>query len=260
MTEKYLSVVGDPIAQSLSPKIHNIAYEFLDLDWKYDRNLVKVGELKSFIGTNEQYSAYSVTMPLKFEAAGLSVSSNEAAIKTGVVNTLVRSADNWLGFNTDVFGITQALSGIDENQIETVAILGSGATGRSAALAVRKSFPKSTVKLFTRSPMDLLNVEIYRQNEISIHPSDDFEAKETLVINTIPEDLTVSSVSSKWWLNVNYTKKIELPAQVAMISGLEMLLWQAIAQIRIFVLGSEIEPLANEDHLVSKLRTALELP
>ena len=59
---------------------------------------------------------------------------------------------------------------------------------------------------------------------------------------------------------MNYTKKIELPSEVAMISGLEMLLWQAIAQIRIFVLGSEIEPLANENQLVSKLRTALELP
>ncbi|MFN5559048.1 MAG: shikimate dehydrogenase, partial [Rhodoluna sp.] len=36
MIEKYLSVVGDPIEHSLSPLIHQVAYEYLGLEWQYD--------------------------------------------------------------------------------------------------------------------------------------------------------------------------------------------------------------------------------
>ena len=132
MTDKFLSVAGDPIEHSLSPLIHPIAYEHLGLDWTYDRNRVGKGGLEQFLGGNEKYSGLSLTMPLKDEAFYLSKQLSPEAEKTRVVNTMHLVNGIWYGANTDVYGITQAISGIETAELSAVAILGSGATARSS--------------------------------------------------------------------------------------------------------------------------------
>ena len=77
-------VVGDPIAHSLSPAIHQAAYRVLDLPWEYHRFRVPQGELSRFLAQHPGLSGLSVTMPLKAEAFSLSTEALPRAQETGL--------------------------------------------------------------------------------------------------------------------------------------------------------------------------------
>ncbi len=63
------AVLGDPIAHSLSPALHNAGYAEVGLDWLYDAHLVGSGGLRAFLGgLDESWRGLSLTMPLKREA------------------------------------------------------------------------------------------------------------------------------------------------------------------------------------------------
>lgn len=259
MTEKFLSVVGDPVEHSLSPLIHSIAYQHLGLDWTYERNRVQKGQLESFIAANPQYEALSVTMPLKDEAFALSTQLSPEAERTRVVNTLHVVNGLWFGANTDVFGISQALSVINTKEVIRVAILGSGATARSALRALQISLPESEITVYSRSDSTFFNQLARSESYLAVRALHDFSGQEHLVINTTPVDLSAPEFITKYWMNVGYSNKFASPAQAKVISPLEMLLWQAIAQIRIFLTGDETQELTSENELVLKLRNALDL-
>lgn len=259
MTDKFLSVAGDPIEHSLSPLIHSIAYEHLGLDWRYDRNRVGKDELEQFLGANKKYSGLSLTMPLKDEAFYLSNQLSPEAEKTRVVNTMHLANGVWHGANTDVYGITQAISGIETAELTAVAILGSGATARSALHALEKALPGTELNLYARTPTAFFTDLEQRQQYLSIRPLSDFVGKENLVLNTTPVDLSFVGAVPSYWMNTGYSNKFGVPSGSTSISPLEMLLWQAIAQIRIFTLGDAIMQVTNEDELILKIRHALEV-
>ena len=137
MTSKFC-VVGSPIKHSLSPIIHKAAYAHLGLNFSYERIEVPLGGLGAVM-EDQAFSGLSVTMPLKYEAFELSDSYTPEAEKTGVVNTLVRSSNGWVGHNTDVLGFAKCFHEVPDPQ--RITIVGSGATARSAALAISRVFP-----------------------------------------------------------------------------------------------------------------------
>ena len=148
---KRFAVLGDPIVQSLSPKIHSAAYAHLNLDWKYEAFKVASGELLQFVESESGFAGFSVTMPLKFEAYNLAESLDETAETTGVVNTLLKTEIGFRGFNTDIYGISKSIEKVAANSI---AVLGSGATARSSIRAVISS--KTEAKVTCMQEMNLL--------------------------------------------------------------------------------------------------------
>ena len=259
MTDRYLTVVGDPIEHSLSPLIHSIAYEFLGLDWSYERNLVSQGGLNNFVRENPKYSALSVTMPLKDEAFEFSDTRSEEASLTKVVNTLVKTTEGWQGYNTDVFGIKRALVSATSPTISTAAILGAGATARSAVLAVSQLYPRCKISVYARDISKAANVGAVTKVDCQAFSLADYESASELVINTTPVDLLPSQSRPRYWMNTSYSGH-DLSMEQGFINGLEMLLWQAIAQIRIFTSSDQNRELEREGDLVPKLRKALNLP
>ena len=138
MAKKQFAVLGDPISHSLSPKIHAAAYEYLGLDYSYEAIRVPAGELVTFLeGEGSSFDGFSVTMPLKFEAAAIAGETN--LFGTGACNTLVRTNAGFDGFNTDIPGIQFALAECLAIRPESAAVLGSGATARSAIVALVQS-------------------------------------------------------------------------------------------------------------------------
>ena len=132
-----LAVLGSPIEHSRSPRIHAAAYRVLGLDWRYSS--VRCGEagLAGFLaGRDADWLGFSVTMPLKNEAHRIASELDPVAAESGVVNTLRRREDGWFGANTDVPGLAAAIAGAGLDARRTV-VLGSGATAVSAILAVR---------------------------------------------------------------------------------------------------------------------------
>lgn len=132
-------MLGSPIVHSLSPAMHRAAYAALGLDWSYGAFDVAEGELREFVSERrEGWRGYSVTAPLKREAAALAVTRDADTQALGVANTLVAQDGGWAAANTDVPGAINALRGIGVESLSTVRIVGAGATAASVALAAHR--------------------------------------------------------------------------------------------------------------------------
>jgi shikimate dehydrogenase len=121
------AVLGDPISHSLSPKIHALFAEQMQisLDYRAVRcsALELPEQLKAFAG-----AGLNLTLPLKQIAGAHCASVSPAAAFAGAVNTLSRRAEGWHGDNTDGSGLVRDLS--ERHQVllagKRVLIIGAG--------------------------------------------------------------------------------------------------------------------------------------
>lgn len=135
------AVLGHPISHSLSPVLHRAAYAALGLDWTYEAIDVDEGDLASFLATaGDEWAGLSLTMPLKLEAARLAHFIEPQAKLVGPVNTLISSGlgeyRQWVGANTDIYGVSQALREAGVAAPASAVIVGGGATATSALAAL----------------------------------------------------------------------------------------------------------------------------
>jgi shikimate dehydrogenase len=135
------AVLGAPVAHSLSPALHHGAYRALGLHgWRYGAYEVREGGLAAFVaGLGPEWAGLSLTMPLKEVAFDVVEEVSAVARDVGAINTLVRRPDNaWAGHNTDVEGVLTALTEAGVDRVEDALVLGSGATARSVLAALRR--------------------------------------------------------------------------------------------------------------------------
>ena len=246
MTSKFC-VVGSPIKHSLSPVIHKAAYARLGLDFSYERIEVPLGGLGAVM-EDQAFSGLSVTMPLKNEAFELSDSYSPEAERTGVVNTLVRSSSGWVGHNTDVLAFAKCFNQVSDPQ--RITIVGSGATARSAALAISRAFPAAKLSVVGRTASSLVEFTGYL-NSLGISsevldPEASSLVGADLVVSTVPagaftelwDELgAITSANRGFLFDVAYDPWPSLASQAwagKTISGLELLIWQAIEQVKLF--------------------------
>ncbi len=132
------AVLGSPIAHSLSPALHRAGYAALGLDWTYDRFELTADQLPAFVaGLDDDWRGLSLTMPLKVACLEVADQVTPLAQRAGAGNTLVRTAEGWLADNTDIPGLVAALLPSWHGWTRA-AILGAGATARSAVLALER--------------------------------------------------------------------------------------------------------------------------
>jgi shikimate dehydrogenase len=135
------AVLGHPISHSLSPALHNAAYEALGVDWHYEAIDVDEPALEGFLAScGDEWGGLSLTMPLKVEGARLADFVEPQAKLLGVVNTLMPSGRGeyrqWVGANTDIHGIAEALGEGGCSAATRGVVLGGGATAASAVAAL----------------------------------------------------------------------------------------------------------------------------
>jgi len=266
MASKSFMVLGDPISHSLSPIIHRAAYKVLGFDWTYDAEQVAKGDLEGFLSTSEA-DGFSVTMPLKYEAAATSDHHHKLVQLTGVANTLVRQGESFSAYNTDVFGITQALSQVLKQNIEVVSLIGAGATAKSSLLAIATAKPTVLFDIYIRDESraaDLLELAGELDVFTIVHELEEFSNFQHLTVNTLPSEGTAllpALEQAGYLLNVSYsgvTSAFEKSfAESRVISGKEMLVWQALQQIRIFSGLKPDEHLTNEGAVIEAMFAAL---
>ena len=258
-------MIGSPIEHSKSPAIHTAAYKALGLNWTYEKREVHEEYMESFLASTP-LDGLSVTMPLKERAFAVASWKDPSAISSGTVNTMVKSPNGWLGYNTDIFGLEKALSGIAANKI---LILGAGATAKNAILALTAAMPSADLHIKTRNQVKADSIaewalvhgfQVQTVAEIADLPN--YE----LVISTLPPlsntegwfhgrpNGTLLDVAYNPWPSELAKKWLSSGGNV--ISGIEMLIWQAIAQIRVFRHGSVAEPLVNEEEIAKVMRAA----
>jgi shikimate dehydrogenase len=275
-----LAVLGSPIQHSLSPALHSAAYRVLGLDWRYSSREVKPGELAGFIaGLGPEWRGLSLTMPLKHEVLPLVTDLDRVAKLTGAANTVLLSHDEGRptlsGFNTDVVGIVRALAENGTVSASHVSILGGGATASSALMAAAE-LGAETVDVLVRTPSKAAPlVALGRTLGVVVTVSNLADAgapaaqASELVISTLPggteldvsfpEDLRRSAllldVGYSPWPSALATSWLDVSGQV--LSGLPMLLHQALVQVRVFIAGDPFEPLPDEDAVLAAMRATL---
>ena len=132
-TTQLLGVIGDPVAHSLSPVMHNAALAELGADYVYVAFPVAAGGLEAaiagFAATGVQ--GFSITIPHKQAILPLLATVTAEAQAVGAVNTVWRTAQGWAGTNTDVAGFVAPLRGQQAWAGRTAVVLGNGGAARA---------------------------------------------------------------------------------------------------------------------------------
>lgn len=269
MVSKF-AVLGSPIAHSLSPIIHAAAYKALDLAWSYEKFDLTGSQFDEFMKfKSNDFRGFSVTMPLKEQAFKFAKGADSVSQLTNLSNTLLRTENGWVAFNTDVYGIEQTLRVLSSPDIRNILIIGSGATARSAAVAVSRKFAQAGVSILGRNSERVEEFEQFALGLGIIVAKFDSQQTFDLTISTVPAaafesfEQSLRKVSDLGTLfDVAYNPWPSAAAQFwqkigsDQISGINMLVWQAIAQIRIFVSGNLEAKLQNEAELASLMLEA----
>lgn len=265
-------VLGHPIAHSLSPVLHRAAYAYLgEANLEYDRRDTLPDDLPAIMrgvrnpaGTEEApyIAGLSVTMPLKTAVIQYCDELSETARVTGAVNTVYPRGERVLGDNTDVIGIVNALrhAGLEPDpERDEPAVIGGGATAISALTALHKLgyrrasvYARSLHKLGDlQAVAERLGVQL-EQVSLAELPQNLAERGHHPVISTLPARAAdewasqlsglkgASATHRPVLLDVAYNPWPSVLASAweasggAVVSGLEMLLYQAVEQVLLF--------------------------
>jgi shikimate dehydrogenase len=258
--------------------LHAAAYRALGLPWTYTAIEVVEGSLGAFVNTcDPTWRGLSLTMPLKREVLPMLASRSDLVATVGAANTVLFDDEMAMhGFNTDVAGIVDAFADHGVTGLESAHILGGGATAASvlaavaqlgatrALVSVRDPERASVLQpLAARLGIGLTIRRLGIADRSLIVPS--------AVISTLPggadhgmpfaeavrERAVLLDVAYEPWPSALAAAWAEVGGTV--VSGLEMLLHQAIGQVRIFVTGDEGGALPDEDRVVAAMRESVGL-
>ena len=134
-------VIGDPIEHTLSPTMHNAAFNHLKLDFVFLAFRVKAAELEDAMRGMRGLGirGLNVTMPHK-DAVTKYLDEVDSTVKfLGSVNTILNDDGRLLGFNTDGVGALKALreNGVNLNG-KKLLLLGAGGAAKAVAYALAK--------------------------------------------------------------------------------------------------------------------------
>jgi len=152
-TTRLLAVIGDPIAQSLSPAMHNAAIAALGLDAVWVALRASPSQLETVVqGLLAAGGAACVTVPHKQAVAELLDEPSELVRRTGACNTIWQQDGAVVGDNTDVAGVAAEARRLigGGGPVRRAVILGTGGSARAAAVAVADAWPACEVGVVSR--------------------------------------------------------------------------------------------------------------
>lgn len=285
---KLLGVIGQPIAHSLSPLMHNAALAAMGLDYAYLPFAIAPADLETAV---KGFAAiglegFSVTIPHKQAILPLLSETSEAAQAIGAVNTVWRTQTGWSGTNTDVTGFLAPLQVLSRDWNHTRAlILGNGGAaravvagcsqlgcseifvvGRDAAKLVtfHASWQTSsiaqtlTVHTWQQLPQLLTTTDLLvNTTPIGMHPNPEASPLTAAEIAQLPADSIVYDLI----YTPNPTQLLKLAAARGLraIDGLEMLVQQGAAALRIWLqqeVPVEVMRKALQQHLELPTQTS----
>jgi len=144
---KIYGVIADPVRHSISPAVHNRAFQAQRMDAVYLPFLVQPAQLKDFFVLAEKLplAGFSVTIPHKQKVLRYLDVVDPLARRIGAVNTVWKKAGKWRGANTDADAVTVPLARQLRLAKSSVLVVGNGGAARSAAYALVDSGAKVTI-------------------------------------------------------------------------------------------------------------------
>jgi len=137
-SSKIYGLVADPVRHSISPAVHNRAFQYRRMEAVYLPFLVAPAQMRDFFSLAERLpvAGFSVTLPHKQKILRYLDIVDPLARRIGAVNTVWRKAGKWRGANTDAPGVTVPLAQKMRLRNASVLIVGNGGAARSAACAL----------------------------------------------------------------------------------------------------------------------------
>jgi shikimate dehydrogenase len=135
---QFCGVIGNPVEHSLSPAIHNAAFQKLGLNFVYLAFRVEaIGDAIKGLRALGNFRGASVTIPHKMSAVSYLDSVDPTAGHIGAINTIVATDGILTGYNTDATGALRALrEGRVALEGRHVVMLGSGGAARAIAFVL----------------------------------------------------------------------------------------------------------------------------
>ena len=170
MVKKVYGVIGDPIEHSLSPVMHNAAFEALGLDAIYLAFRVAEHELGDAIRGAKSLgiAGLNVTIPLKEKALAF-VDADDVATRIGAINTIAFTSGTPTGYNTDGIGaLTVLKERVGEIRGKEVLILGAGGAARAIAFYLDAEGARLTIANRTEDRAAMLASSLHNAGFISL--------------------------------------------------------------------------------------------
>ena len=274
MKKKSFGIIGDPIAHSLSPVLHNYWFKKYDIEANYSLLNVAEENLKSVIHKikNKELDGINVTLPYKQKIIPFIDKLINDAQHTNSVNTIFLNNDNIvIGENTDVYGLQAAyLKEISSTENKKALVIGAGGVSSSIIFSLEKSKVKNISvinrtyekSLFLKKKFHFLNVLEWKSLKQEINKFDiiinatslglkdgkDFEFNfEKIKNDLIYIDTIYNPLETK-------TFKFLKENKIKTFNGLEMFIYQGQTS---FYLWNKINPEIDDkllDLLISKLK------
>jgi len=242
------AVLGSPISHSLSPLLHQLAYQELAIEGEYSAIEVSSGGLQTFLNSlDDSWTGFSLTMPLKEEVVEIADVVSDISSRITSANTLIRRNGQWQASTTDVSGFTFALQSHGVDVAGDVLIIGSGATARAAAAACDGL--ASHITVMARSMRGATSISnCVEESDLDFVPWHDAAviASADLILCTTPAGAADSLIElfpvnpTSVFFDVLYNPWPTLAlsqwasAGGQIIDGLDLLIHQAIAQVELF--------------------------
>jgi shikimate dehydrogenase len=250
---KICMIIGDPVEHSLSPQMHNAAYEAVGIDDQFVtiaahvpvKDIAKVIDSVKLLGIR----GLICTVPHKVAVIPYLDKIDPIAKKIGAVNSVVNNNGVVTGYNTDWLGVSIPLEKVTSLENKTIAILGAGGAARAAIYAVSSKGAKVMIynrtlphaeelaKEFKGKAFPLTEIEkindadiIINTTSVGLHPHEKETPldKKYLTKKHIVFDIVYTSRGTTRLLD-------EAKKQGAtVISGMEMLLYQGLEQFKLF--------------------------
>lgn len=140
------AVAGNPVFQSKSPLIFNTAFHELGMEAHYVRLAASTAAEVMATAREVGIRGLNITAPFKTDVLEYVDEIDEGAQRVGSINTIVKRDSSYIGYNTDIEGVTRAVkeAGFDPAGKKAV-VLGAGGAGRAAAYALVRAGSRVTI-------------------------------------------------------------------------------------------------------------------
>ena len=253
-------VIGDPIEHTLSPVMHNAAFEALKIDYVFLAFNVKSAEVGNAISGVRalQIHGLNVTMPHKNVVVKYLDEVDPTGKAIGSVNTILNKDGRLLGFNTDGVG---ALNALEQNGVDPrgkkIVLLGAG--GAAKAIAYTLAQEADELVILNRTPKPAIELADLLKQKFNKKINADVLSPSSLKDNLAEADVLINATSVGMKTNANQTPvqaewlkpdltvmdivydpietKLAKDAKAAgaqVVSGVEMLIYQGAVSFEIW--------------------------
>jgi shikimate dehydrogenase len=250
---KFIIIVGDPVSHSLSPAMHNAAYEKLAIDdqFVYLGANVKVANLKEVIlamKVMDNFYGLTCTIPHKVEVLKYLDWVDKKAKKIGAVNTVVKKNGLLCGYNTDWLGAVIPLEKITSLKGKKVLVLGAGGAARAIVYGLKEK--EAVVYILNRTLEKAKNLAKEFKAKVLTFNQQKEVSNFDIIINAT--SVGMEPLVNETPINPSFLKKNQIVFDIVynpketkllkeakkkgakIIYGLEMLLYQGVAQFEIY--------------------------